>query len=236
MTIFSKRNYSLMLAFLLAFSFCAQAQETAPKPGTSAKTDETAIYLDAPAQGAQTGSVKSSSPSSLWILVRIVVVLALVCAGIYGVVYLLKKSTKVDVGNDPFLKSVATLSVGPNRSIQVVTLGERAYMVGVTEHAVNLLAEVTDKEVIDAMNLEVGKKIPVPGGNFAALMSRLLAKKNTASGSGVAPASTGSEDGGSAFATTDFLRKQRERLNGSSDNSGNTRPDGSRPSDRGAAE
>lgn len=234
MTIFSKRYYSLMLVFLLAIAFCAQAQEVAQKPAVPAQTDETAIYLDAPAQNAQTGAAKSSSPSAVWILLRIVIVLALVCAGIYGVVYLLKKSTKVDVGSDPFLKSVATLSVGPNRSIQVVTLGERAYMVGVTEHAVNLLAEVTDKEIIDAMNLDAGKKTPVPGGNFAALVSRLLPKKDSASDREFPLTSTAPMDDGSAFATADFIRKQRERLNGGA-GSGNG-PDGPQRSGEGAAE
>jgi flagellar protein FliO/FliZ len=221
MTIFSGKRHFVLFIALLLFVCCAYAQETASAKAAPAQADETAIYLDAPAQGtAAVGSKPSSSPSSIWILIRIIVVLALVCAGIYGVVYLLKKSTKIDVGNDPFLKSVASLSVGPNRSVQILTAGEKAFMVGITENSINLISEITDKELIDAMSLESAKKAPVPGGNFAALLARILPRKPAGDALGATERAAESGGSESAFATADFLRKQRERLSGSS-------PDGS---------
>ena len=202
---YSRKKAFLLACFLLAGIFVSAQEAT----GDGAKqTDETQIVLDAGNAEIGQSPAKRSEPSSIWILVRIVVVLALVCGGIYGVVYLLKKTSKMDVSSDKFLKSVASLALAPNRSVQVVMAGNQAFLVGITEKNISLISEITDKELIDAMNLEADKKAPVPGGNFAALVSNLIPSKRTkpAESSGKAPES--------AVATADFLRRQRERLTG----------------------
>jgi flagellar protein FliO/FliZ len=192
-------------------------------------SDETAIYLDAAANPAVAQAAKPAGPSSIWILVRVVLVLALVCAGIYGVVYLMKKSTGAKAGNDPYLKNIASLYFSPNKSVQVISLGERAYLVGVTDQAINLIAEVQDKELVDAMNLQSDKKNPLPTGTFQSVISNFFpgaGKKE--SGSGTAPGSGPNETATAGFPDQEsvpfaddhdaplsgvsMLRAQRERL------------------------
>lgn len=193
--------------------------------GASKQTsDETAIYLDAAASPAAAQTAKTSGPSSIWILVRVVLVLALVCAGVYGVVYLMKKSTGTKAGNDPYLKNIASLYFSPNKSVQVISLGERAYLVGVTDQAINLIAEVQDKELVDAMNLQSDKKNPLPTGTFQSVIANFIpgiGKKNTEagvspdSGSGAAspPESAETEEVEEAqLSGVSMLRAQRERL------------------------
>jgi flagellar protein FliO/FliZ len=224
-----KRHLACFLSFvfIVAAAFAqnsSTARDGAPAgdgvaAGTGAGSDETAIYLDGTGVGvAQVNASadgKTKAPSSIWILVRIVVVLALVCAGIYGVVYLLKKSSGGNAGNDPYLKNVASLYFSPNKSVQVITLGERAYMVGVTDQAINLLGEVTDRELVDAMNLNTDKKNPIPPGTFQNLMANFFpgAKRSPGAGAGAGTdTNAGTSRNGASFGGADFIRSQRERL------------------------
>jgi flagellar protein FliO/FliZ len=197
----SKTKYLMCILFLFLCIACVQAQD-AGKSSTAAATDETSILLGQSA-GTAAQPVNAPNPSSFWILVRIVLVLALVCAGIYGIVYLIKKSSGIPIGNDPYLKSVATLSLSPNKSVQVITIGEKGYVVGITEQNISLIAEVTDRELIDAMNLQAEKKSPLPKGSFQAVFSSFFPTKK--------PSETVGEQTAS-FGGTDFLRSQRERL------------------------
>ena len=90
---------------------------------------------------------------------RVVLTLAVVAAAIYGVVFLLKKASRGGrVSQDPFLKVLAAVPIGTNRSVHVVTLGSQAWLVGAAEHGVNLISEITDKETLDAMILEDSRR------------------------------------------------------------------------------
>ncbi len=217
MTIFSSRQSSriVLFLFLLSFACALGAQTAATQKDAPTVLDEKTILLDAPIAETAGPVVVASSDSTVWILLRIVLGLAIVCAGIYGVVYFLKKTTKINAGNDPYLKNVASLSFSPNKSVRVITVGARAFVLGVTDQAISLISEITDRELIDAMNLEADRNSSVPVGNFAAVIKSFLPVKQTET---VSPetVSTPSGDSVSALATTDFLKKQRERLkNGS---------------------
>jgi len=222
MTIFSSRQSVgiVLFVFLLSITCALAAQttgtETAPALQDGPATqDETAILLDAPADTVAGTVAAASSDSTVWVLLRIVLVLAIVCAGIYGVVYFLKKTTKINAGNDPYIKNVASLSFSPNKSVRIVTVGSQAFMLGVTDQSVSLISEITDRELIDVMNLESDRNSSVPAGNFAAVLKSFLPVRPTEKASST-PVSTPSGESVSALATTDFLKKQRERLkNGS---------------------
>jgi len=215
---FSKKNFlAHILCLICVFSFLqinafaqtAARSDTAPTAQTAQSTDETAIQLDQTATAAASSGTKPANSSSVWILVRIILALALVCFAIYAIVHFLKKSTGINIGNDPYLKSVASLSLSPNKSIQVITLGQKGYLVGITEQSINMIAEVTDAELVDAMNLQADKKNPVPAGSFQALLGNFFpAMKKEASRDEITPTSAG----------TGFLQAQRERLQRSRDN------------------
>ncbi|HNQ97539.1 MAG TPA: flagellar biosynthetic protein FliO [Treponemataceae bacterium] len=170
------------------------------------RAEEQAIILDnqdvsSPLAGSEQGE------SSIWVLLRVVLVLVVVCAAIYAVVYLLKKSTKINAANDPYLKSVASLPLAPNKGLQVITLAGRAFLIGYTDHSINLIGEIDDKELIDAMNLDAERVMPPVAANFASLLARFLPT----------PTKTGSPESAEEIPdTADFIKRQRERLRGMS--------------------
>jgi len=98
------------------------------------------------------------SGPSVWAAVRMVLILALSAAAIYGVVFFIKRSFKQPVENDPFLKILASVHLGSNRFAYVIAVGSKAWLLGSSDGGVNLIGEIDDKDVINAMLLEASKK------------------------------------------------------------------------------
>ena len=46
------------------------------------------------------------------------------------------------------------LPLGPNRSVCTVEMGGRVFLLGVTEHNINLLGEITDKDLIEHLHAQ----------------------------------------------------------------------------------
>jgi flagellar protein FliO/FliZ len=83
--------------------------------------------------------------------------------------------------------------------VAVVAVGSKAWLVGAGDSGVNLISEIEDQEMVDAMLLDESRNGPDNGApkfsNFSALLRRL--------GGGPSSKRLGADD----------LRKRRERLN-----------------------
>ncbi len=100
---------------------------------------------------------KDTAFSGIGLFIRMVLVLALVILCIYIVVVFLKKGMTPKAQYDPFLRKVSSIPVSSNSSVQIISLLDHAYIIGVAENNISLLSEVKDKELIDAMNLYADK-------------------------------------------------------------------------------
>jgi len=149
-----------------------------------------------PSDSAMT-DMPQSGPS-VWAAVRMVLILALSAAAIYGVVFFIKRSLKQPVENDPFLKILASVHLGSNRYAHVVGVGSKAWLLGSSDGGVNLIGEIDDKDVINAMLLESSKKsADAAAGRFPDFMS--IMRKFGVSAETRTPAA-------------DDIRKRRERI------------------------
>ena len=182
-----------------------QEADAQAQPRLGRETDESLILIDPPAGLASSGPAAADAPraySSAGAVLRLIVVLILLCVACYFIVRLLRKSQRGQADSDPFLKMVASLSLGQEKSVAVVTLGGRAFLVGVAEHSVSLIAEITDTELIDQMNLSSSVNTPVRK-SFAEMLSDLIPKFRK---------EVGSFSTSSAEETATFIRQRRERL------------------------
>ena len=142
-----------------------------------------------------------SSGTSTWAIIRMVLVLALVAAAVYGIVFLFKKSSKKSAANDdPFLKVLASSHLGANRYVHVVSVGGKAWLVGAGETSVNMISEIEDKDTINAMLLEESKKSSEAAAGRLPDFLGILRKMG-------APL-------GNRGQSADEIRKRRERLKG----------------------
>ena len=75
------------------------------------------------------------------------------------------------------------LPLGPNRSVCTVEMGGRVFLLGVTDHNINLLGEITDKELIEhlhAQSLNTGDLFSQEFGTLSDLVRKIpLFKKRS---------------------------------------------------------
>lgn len=135
---------------------------------------------------------------SFWTVFRMVVVLALVAAAIYGIIFLLRRLSRNTIQENPHLKVLAGVPLGTGRSVHIVSVGTKAWLIGSAETGVSLIAELTDQEIIDTLLLDASQhhtnsKLL----DFASLLRRFTGSK---------PAQS--------KPSADNIRKRREKLGG----------------------
>ena len=186
-------NYSKkIIAFfaLILLCFCAFSQEI--DSSTNAVVDESSIVLNSNTQ--QNIENESENPSTFGLFLRMILVLIAIIGLIYGFVWLLRKTSAPKVKDDLYLREVANLTLSPGKSVRVVSLKDKAYIIGVTDSNINLIAEVEDKELIDAMNLNAEESISEKPKDFSTVLS--MFSKSTSN-------------------TENYLKQRRERFSDS---------------------
>lgn len=121
--------------------------------------------------------VEQRSSNTAWLFVRMILVLLIVIGCIYAVFYFVKKTTNPTNETDAFLKKVASITLSPGKSVQVVTLQNHCYILGVSDSSVQLISELDDKDLIDAMNLEADKESSGSVKDFASLLASAMGLK-----------------------------------------------------------
>ena len=121
--------------------------------------------------------IQQRSTNTGWLFVRMILVLLVVVGCIYAVFYFVKKSTNPANETDPFLKKVASITLSPGKSVQVITLQNHCYILGVSDSNVQLISELDDKDLIDAMNLEADKESSGSIKDFASILATTMGLK-----------------------------------------------------------
>jgi flagellar protein FliO/FliZ len=134
----------------LSLPEAAQTEDAGPVP-FSAQSEESLILLDDPLPG-EPAAIPAGT--SFAVVLRMVAVLALVAAAIYGVIFLFKRLFRPRDRGDSHLKVLSRLSLGANRFVYVISLGSKAWLVGAGEGGISPIAEISDQETVDAMLLD----------------------------------------------------------------------------------
>lgn len=82
-------------------------------------------------------------------IIKMIIALLFVLALIYIFLLVLRKRNKL-MQHHELLENLGGLSLGQNKSIQLIRIGSRIYVVGVGEH-VDLMLEITEAEVLDTL-------------------------------------------------------------------------------------
>lgn len=131
---------------------------------------------------------------------RLVLSLIFVVFLAYIVIKLMKKSKLFVVNDDAYLKLVAQLNIEQGKSIKVFTLGDKAYIVGVTNNTITKIAEFEDKVLIDAMNLKASEKPSSEATSFSKVFSNFF------------PTARSSKTTEREIFDDEFLKNQQERI------------------------
>jgi flagellar protein FliO/FliZ len=146
--------------------------------GTASAVDETTLAIGEGAGGAQAAKSAATTNTFSYFL-RMIVVLALVVAAIYVVYRLMRRISRPKVAEDSSLRLLASRSLGPGKSVHVLGLGSKAYLIGSADSSVSLIAELDDKEFVDELFLKAAQNAPKEGSarDFGELLSSLLGSR-----------------------------------------------------------
>jgi flagellar protein FliO/FliZ len=129
--------------------------------------------------GTQTDRIESLPTISLfWLIIKLVFSLFVVGLLIWLVFFLLAKGRKV-VGASDLIQILGTRAVAPNKYIQIVEVGDRVLIIGITDSSVSLLSEITDRETIQLLKTEKSKESAVksPEMSFTDFLKRFIRPK-----------------------------------------------------------
>lgn len=150
--------------------------------------------------GTASGQPNAAPRSSVVVIIQMLLVLALAAAAIYGVVFFIKKASRRPEVQDPYLKVLASAHLGSGRYAHVLSLGSKAWLIGSADGGVELISDINEPDILNAMLLDDSKKSAGlgPGGilDFKSILGRM--------GFQVKSSVPGAEN----------IRKRRERIKG----------------------
>jgi flagellar protein FliO/FliZ len=159
--------FAVLFMGVAGFSFAEEATDGLPQedavpdaaplaPETVSETVPETAFVFGEAEPNTSGDL--SAGPSVFALLRVVLILGLVATAIYGLVFFLKKQSAARAETDPYLKVLARAAVTPKAAAVVISVGDKAWLAGVTDEQVSLITEITDKEVVDAMLLDAANR------------------------------------------------------------------------------
>ena len=175
-----KKGKKLLAAIIvfMAAVFVLYSQNNVSVEDTNSLTEQSIILTDETPAATSTQSSNYKGPSTIGTFVRMIFALLIVIVLIIGVFWFVKKKTNIVKTEDDYLRRAAWINIAPGKSVEVITLIDKAYLIGVTEDNITLLGEIADKELISAMNINADKKAntkkPV---NFSEVLDMFLIKK-----------------------------------------------------------
>ena len=154
----TKKLFAAVIVFMAAVFALYSQTTTADDQSAVTITEESIVFSDDASGDTSTSAQTYKGPSTVGMFVRMIVVLIIVVGLIYGVLWFIKKKTNVVKTDDEYLRRAAYINIAPGKSVEVITLIDKAFLIGVTEDNITLLGEIHDDELIKAMNLSADKK------------------------------------------------------------------------------
>lgn len=102
-------------------------------------------------EALKTGTLQDNQAVKIGIFdyVKVIVMLLFVIALLYLFLRFLNKKSTITNGKE-LIQNLGGVSLGSNKNVQVLKIGQKLYLVGVGEN-VNLLKEITEKEEVEAL-------------------------------------------------------------------------------------
>ncbi|TCT26760.1 flagellar protein FliO/FliZ [Melghiribacillus thermohalophilus] len=151
-----KRFFSYVLVFLLTFDLVSPVYaDTSGNARVSDMFEEDRSFVNSEQDSGDTSetdtSLATGEQSLTFDIIKMVLALVLVLALIYFLLKFLQKRTKM-YQQVRTLENLGGISLGNNKSVQIVRIGKNIYALGVGDN-ITLLKEISDEETIhDLLN------------------------------------------------------------------------------------
>jgi flagellar protein FliO/FliZ len=135
---------------------------------------------------------------STWDFVKMLLVLGGVVGLIYLLFLLLRRGARNRYPENQLIRMLDYQSLSGSRALHLVEVANNVYLVGSAENGVNLISEITDKESLDTIRLELSQKPTPQRRNFSDVLVSLFKSSNNR--------------GISAVDSINFMKQQKDRL------------------------
>ena len=145
-------------------------EETGKNPEETEKNPEELILIDE-------GSAQETSQApiiSTWDFVKMLLVLGGVVGLIYLLFVLLKRGARNRYPENQLIRMLDYQSLSGSRALHLVEVGNSIFLVGSAENGVSLISEITDKEGLDTIHLELSQKSAPQRKNFSDMLINLF--------------------------------------------------------------
>ena len=113
--------------------------------------------------------------SNGWMFFRAIIGFIVILVGIYFVFIYLKNRSKKISGSSDIIKVLATTRIAANRYISIIEIVEDMYVVSVSDHNINLLSKIEDKETKDQIKMMyINSKNNVVDDSFKNILNHTL--------------------------------------------------------------
>ncbi|MBN2160584.1 MAG: flagellar biosynthetic protein FliO [Spirochaetes bacterium] len=91
--------------------------------------------------------------SAVWMFIKMLLILGIFAGGFYYFYRFVTKKAGISIFGGEAIKVLSVVPLGQNKFLQVVDLAGRILVVGVSDNAINLITEITEKDQIDRIRI-----------------------------------------------------------------------------------
>jgi flagellar protein FliO/FliZ len=152
--------------------------------------------------------------SAVWMFIKMLLVLGIFAGGFYYFYRFVTKKAGVNIFGSDAVRVLSVVPLGQNKFLQVVDLAGKVLVVGVSDSAVSLITEITEKDQIDRIRI-LSTRTPPPQGGAGGFQDQVMGEIGKIIGR---VKEFRRRDRGSRVEVVDnpadieYLRRQRDRL------------------------
>lgn len=163
--------FCVIIFFLQFNSVAIYAQQQ------NVKTSETAVQDGAdktpadnalPGAGFGEGDFGPQEPegSAFCEFIKVIFVLLLFGGGFYFFYKFISQKVGLNISGQEAIRTLSMVPVGPNKTLQIIDVAGKVFLIGVTDSSINMITEIREKDDIDRIRLLSSRSTPVRGKNF----------------------------------------------------------------------
>ncbi len=146
----------------LCFSQTTGTNSTTSEDVSNKKDNSKGLFSDiATEEKSDKDGFLSKEPTSSNNFLPMLILLFFIIGVIYFIVRWVTKKRNISFVGSEFAKVEGTKTLAMNKYLQLVKIGNKHYILGIADHSVNLIMEITDKEQLDSIMIDVNKSKPL---------------------------------------------------------------------------
>lgn len=147
--------------------------------------------------------------SSVWTYVSVLLVLAVIVAGIYVLFYFMKKAQAVRYGDSDEIRVVSSRALSNTRHLFIIEIGNEFSLIGSAENGITHLKDLSDPETIDRLRMVSSEKPTSGRERFQDILSSLMPGRSRRTEEN---SNTSSKSALETETAKTFLKRQQDRL------------------------